>query len=117
MADLFSVTAPLYVKRDDGREHVMAERFKHPDGVLFFDLFWHMHTPANKAIHLLTGEIKGEGPWRIGDAVINVLGCQHTNPDMATAYSEWQTYLENGAPDYPEITAIENLARARGAVI
>lgn len=117
MADLFSVTAPLYVKRDDGREHVMAERFQHPEGVLFFDLFWHQHMPASQAIHLLKGEIRGEGPWRIGDAVINVLGCQNTNPEMAGAFSEWQRFLENGAPGYPERAAIEKLAKAQGAIV
>lgn len=117
MADLFSVTAPLRVRFDDGREYVMAEYFQHPQGLLFFELFWHMHMPASKAIHLLEGEIKGDGPWRIGDAVINVLGCQNTHPAMAGAYSEWQSFLETGAPGYPERNAIEELARAKGALI
>lgn len=117
MAELFSVTAPLMIRFPDGRKYVMAERFPHPEGLLFFDMFWHRYMPASRAMHLVTGAIRGDGPWRVGDAVVTVLGCHGTDPEMASAYSEWQAFLETGAPGYPSPEAIRELAISRGAVL
>lgn len=115
MPDLLSVTAPLLIRYPDGTQHVMVERFAHPEGVLYFEMFWHMHRPASQAIHLVKGGVKGEGPWKIGEAVVSVLGCQGTDPDMAAAYSQWQVFLQSGAPGYPSAKAITALAKQHGA--
>jgi hypothetical protein len=37
----------------------------------------------------------------VGDYVINLLGCQGTNPELATDYSQWQLYREC-AENYPD---------------
>ncbi len=92
----------------------MVECFAHPEGLLYFDPFWEQQAEA-AAVHLLRGTLKGEGPWKVGDAVITVLGCHHTDPEVADAYAAWQTHLQMAEyPSRPEIAAI---ARRHGAAI
>jgi hypothetical protein len=62
MADLFTVTAPLLIRRPDGRQHVAAEIFRHPHGVVYFELFWNLRDPE-QSVHVVTGTFKGDGPW------------------------------------------------------
>lgn len=119
MADLFSVTAPLLLRTPDGASTVMVERFPlaQGDGLVYFEMYWHLQRPASHAIHRIEGEVKGEGPWKIGDAVITVLGCQGTHPEFAAAFSEWQSFLQQAGSGYPDRSAIESLARECGARI
>mgnify|MGYP005858420929 CR=1 FL=1 len=98
MAELLEVTAPLLIRQPDGTRHIMAERFAHPEGILYFEPFWHLHRPAARAIHLACGEVRGEGPWKIGEAVVTVLGCQGSDPEMAGLYAEWQAFLHLWCP-------------------
>lgn len=119
MADLFSMTAPLLIRHKTGMQHIMVERFPLADGagLVYFELFWHLQRPAHQAIHRIAGAIRGDGPWKLADAVITVLGCQGTDPDLASSYAEWQSYLQQGAPGYPSTDAIQALARAAGAYL
>jgi hypothetical protein len=119
MADLFSMTAPLLVRHADGVRHIVAERFPLGDGpgLIYFELYWHLQRPAAQAIHRLAGEIRGDGPWKVGDAVISVLGCHGTDPELAATFAEWQDYLRQGAPGYPAPKAIRVLAHAHGAQV
>ena len=87
MPDLFTVTAPLMLRSPDGDEHVIAERFPHPQGLLYFDLYWHLRHPA-KTMHILEGKITGEGPWKIDGYIVNVLGCHGTNHELASQYQQ-----------------------------
>ncbi|MDH5764594.1 MAG: hypothetical protein OEZ38_01155 [Gammaproteobacteria bacterium] len=114
MADLFSMKSPLMIRFPDGNKRIMAEYFEHPEGLLFFDVFWNQSDDS--AIHLVKGGYKGEGPWKIGDAVINVLGCHGTDPELATLFSEWQMYLQMSADAYPADEEIKQLAISKGAV-
>lgn len=114
MADLFSMKAPLMIRFSDGERRIMAEYFRHPEGLLFFDVFW--NRSGEEAIHLVRGEYKGEGPWKVGDAVINVLGCHGSDPELAGLFAEWQTYLQMSPDDYPSDEQIKAIARGRGAV-
>lgn len=116
MADLFSMTTPLMMRLPDGREQVIAEIFPHPDGLVYFDLYWHLGQP-DETIHLLEGKVGGEGPWKIGEHVINVLGCHGSNAQLATEYQQWQTYLQSAADDYPLQPLITAIARRMGAII
>ena len=119
MADIFSVTAPITVKDLDTKnscqgQKVVAEYFKHPKGLLYFDLFWHQSQPEN-SMHLLEGEITGEGPWRINNTVLNVLGCRSTNIEMAMQHEQWLTYLHAAGNDYPPEGLVLAIAKTMGA--
>jgi len=114
MADLFSMKSPLIIRFSNGETRVMAEYFAHPDGLLYFDLFWMQDVDAS--IHLVKGEYKGEGPWKIGSAVISVLGCHGCDVDLATQFSEWQSWMQMFADEYPTKVEISEIARAHGAV-
>lgn len=114
MADIFSLTAPITVKQLDGQPEVVAEYFKHSKGILYFDLYWHQSQPE-ETMHLVEGEITGEGPWRVNNTVFNVLGCRSTNIEMAMQHEEWLTYLQTPGCDYPPEGLIIAIAKKMGA--
>jgi hypothetical protein len=116
MAAIESVTAPLVIRFGDGHEQVIAAGFPHPAGLLYLDLFWHRQTPE-QAAHLLHGELRGSGPWRIGDAVIRVLGCHHTDPHLQEQFLPWNRYLETRGDEYPPRRQILEIARRLGASV
>jgi hypothetical protein len=115
MADLFSVTAPLMIRCPDGEKRVMAEVFRHPKGLLYFDLFWDQ-LPRGSGIHVVTGEVRGDGPWKAGDCVVTLLGCQGSEPGLASEYAEWRWYLEQQAAAYPSPGELQEIARGYGAL-
>lgn len=114
MAIIDQLTAPLVLRDPDGNEKVIAACFTHPKGVLYLDLFWHQSTP-DKAAHLITGDLSGEGPWRIADYRMRVLGCHNTDPHLADSFAAWQEYLQNNPDQYPPRPQIEDIARKLGA--
>lgn len=113
--DLFSVTAPLTIRLPSGETRLMAEVFPHPDGLLYFDLYWHELDP-DQAFHVIRGEITGEGPWKIADNVINVLGCQGTDPELAALWQNWQALIQGPVSDYPQPELIAAIARRLGGI-
>lgn len=108
------MTAPLVLRDPQGNEKVVAACFTHPQGLLYLDLFWHQSTP-NKAAHLLKGALHGEGPWRIGDHRLRVLGCHNTDPHLASQFSAWNDYLQNNPEAYPPRAQIIEIAKKLGA--
>ncbi len=110
------MTSPLMLRTPEGEERVIAEIFPHPQGLVYFDLYWHLGQPE-ETVHLVEGSIHGEGPWKVGEYVINVLGCHGTNADLATTYQQWQTYLQTAEQDYPPSPLIAAIARRLGATI
>jgi len=94
MAHIDHMTAPLAIRFGDGTEKVVAHCFPHTLGLLYLDIFWHQSSPE-QAAHLIKGKISGDGPWKIGDAVIRVLGCNHTDPQLQSQYAPWKEHLEN----------------------
>jgi hypothetical protein len=116
VAAIETVTAPLAIRFADGSEQVVAACFPHPGGLLYLDLFWHRRTPQ-EAAHLIAGELRGEGPWKVGDAVIRVLGCQGTDPHLQPQFLPWQRYLETEGADYPPREQILEIARRLGASV
>lgn len=113
MTGLFRVTAPLVIRYPDGTRRVMAECFRHPRGILFFDLYWHRKDPG-EAAHVVEGDILGEGPWRVGTCVVSVLGCHGSDSELAARYANWQHDLEQ-ADDYPPPPLVAAIARKLGA--
>ena len=114
MARIDSVTAPLVLRPADGEERLVAACFPHPQGLLVLDLYWHLATPQ-EAAHLIRGELRGEGPWRVGDARLRVLGCHNTDPHLQDAFSAWQQYLHENPDRYPPRPQIVEIARRLGA--
>lgn len=114
MAIIDQVTAPLVLRDPQGNEKVVAAAFTHPQGLLCLDLFWHQSTPE-QAAHLLRGELCGEGPWRIADYRIRVLGCHNTDPHLADQFARWSQYLQNHPNEYPPREQITEIARRLGA--
>ena len=115
MADLFTVTAPLLIRHAGDTRHVVVELFSHPQGLLYFEPFWCApNTPPG--IHVASGLLKGEGPWKVGDSVITLLGCQGTHPQEAAWFSEWQAWLQQGG-EYPDDETIRAIALEHGAIL
>lgn len=114
MADINQVTAPLVLRDPDGNEKVIAAAFTHPLGLLCLDLFWHLSNP-NEAAHLIPGELQGEGPWRVGDHRLRVLGCHNTDPHLADQFAEWNQYLQNHPGEYPPRAQVVEIATRLGA--
>lgn len=115
MADLFTVTAPLSVRLPDGTSKVVAECFRHGQGLLYFDLYWHLDQPE-RVMHVLEGEVSGDGPWKVADHVFNVLGCQGTDPQLAGQFAAWESFLQRADSDYPPPQLVAAIARRMGAV-
>lgn len=113
MARLETVTTPLVIRFPDGSEQVVCRAFPHPRGVLYLDLFWHLKTPS-EAAHLLEGELNGEGPWRVGGAVIRLLGCANTDPHLQEQFLPWKAYLEEKGDAYPPEAQILEIATRLG---
>jgi hypothetical protein len=116
MPDLFSITAPLMIRSPGGEEKVIAHHFPHSRGMLYFDLYWHLGQPE-QLTHVIEGEVTGEGPWKIGEHVINILGCHGTNSDLAMQFEQWQTFLHRADANYPPEPLIVAIARKLGASI
>ncbi len=115
MADLFSVRAPLVVRLPDGSHHLCVAIFPHPAGLVYCQPVWEKEEVTART-HLLVGEIKGGGPWRVGDAVVRLLGCHGTDPGLASEYAEWQAWChEQGRGCCPMREQLEQAARALGA--
>lgn len=109
MADVFSVSAPLMIRSPHGGEKVIAELFPCDDGLIFFEIFWDQ-LPKGEGIYHIRGPIRGEGPWKAGDYVINLLGCQGTHPELAADFSQWQVYRETVA-QYPDTETLQIWAK------
>lgn len=92
----------------------MAECFPHANGLVYFELFWHLRDPKF-TVHRVDGIYRGEGPWKVGESVIRVLGCHGTDGPLARQFDEWRAYLAEHGDAYPERTVIEAIARERGA--
>ncbi|MGB5539967.1 MAG: hypothetical protein WBO37_07770 [Gammaproteobacteria bacterium] len=130
MADLFSVTAPLLIRYPDGRRHIMLERFAYgpgrsldpgharnngpasPAGLVYFRPFW--DRLGEEGICLVQGELRGDGPWKVGAAVITVLGCHGSDPVEAAEYASWLLHREQLADNYPDRETLRDMARSAG---
>jgi len=74
----------------------------------------HQSSP-DKAAHLIKGELQGDGPWRIDDYRIRVLGCHNTDPHLADEFAQWNDYLAANPNSYPPRQQIEEIAERLGA--
>ena len=93
----------------------MVACFPHPEGLVYVRPFWEQ-LPAGEGIRLVSGAIRGEGPWKVGDAVVTVLGCQGTNPEQAAEFADWKFHLEQRGEDYPTRDELQAIARDKGVL-
>ncbi len=116
MADLFSVTAPLVIRFPNDEKIIMVERIAYDDGLLFLPTFW-IETGIENALRFVGGPIKGDGPWKVGDAVVAVLACHGTDATVANDFSCWQSYLAQVSEQYPSSDEIKEQMKLRAATI
>ncbi|MDH5593332.1 MAG: hypothetical protein OEY35_06985 [Gammaproteobacteria bacterium] len=111
--DIFLVNTPLSIRFPDGTKKIMVEYFPHKEGLLFFEPFW--STAKDYVPVIVKGEIKGDGPWKVGECLVAVLACRGTDAELALEFADWQGYLQMYGQDYPEAEAVMTLARKYGA--
>lgn len=117
MADLFSVTAPLAIRfKETGEKQVMVERLPFSDGLLFLPTFWTDAELAD-ALRYVPGPITGDGPWKVGNAIITVLACHGTDAELANEFSCWQTRLMELGDSYPDQQDIHQAMKTHAAGI
>jgi hypothetical protein len=117
MADLFSVTAPLAIRfRDSGEKQVLIERLPYNGGLIFLPPFWIDHE-LEHSLRYVPGPIEGEGPWKVGAAVVTVLGCHGTDAELAGVFSDWQVRRMELGDAYPEQDAIHKQMKVHAAQI
>jgi hypothetical protein len=115
VADLFSVTAPLAVRyRDSGEKHIMVERLPYADGLLYLPAFW-IDMPLQQAMRYVPGPIEGDGPWKVGNAIVTVLACHGTDAVLAGEFGAWQTRLLELGDAYPASSEIHRLMKTHAA--
>ena len=114
MADLFTVTAPLAIRHADGHKEIMVERLPYNNGLLYLPPFW-PEMEITQALRYAPGPIRGDGPWKVGDAVVAVLACHGTDAQLASDFSGWQTYLMQVDEAYPPREEIEILMKTHAA--
>jgi hypothetical protein len=113
MADLFTLRSPLLIRYPDNTRHVMIACFQHPEGMLYFRPYWD-RLPEDEGICIAAGAVKGEGPWKVGDAVVTLLGCQGTHPEQAAEFADWKFYLEQHGESYPAHEELRAVAVEQG---
>ena len=116
MPKIEEVTVPLVIHFPEGDPKVVAACFPHPKGVIYLDTFWHLSTPS-QAAHLIHGKLKGEGPWRVGQHTIRVLGCHGSDPELQHEFTAWNQYLQSEEASYPNREQLFSIARKLGATI
>lgn len=117
MADLFSVTAPLAIRfKDSGEKQIMIERIAHNGGLLFLPTFW-TDSGIDRALRFVPGPIEGEGPWKVGNAIVTVLACHGTDAVLAGDFSCWQSRLTEIGETYPDKQEIEKQMKLHAASV
>lgn len=115
---LFTVKSPLCIHSRLTRvKTLMAEFFPHPAGLIYFEPYWHLDRENSQKIHVISGEIQGEGPWKLGEMIISIAACQGLDPEMAAQLNGWRFYLETNQAVYPSNAEIMRIACKHGAII
>ena len=83
----------------------MVHCFPHPNGIVYFRSFWDQLPESDGG---------GDGPWKVGEAVITLLGCQGTHPEQAAEYADWQFHLEQVGRQISDRHQLESHAREMG---
>ncbi|HQM30602.1 MAG TPA: hypothetical protein PLR20_14740 [Syntrophales bacterium] len=98
--NLFEVKDPLVIEVPFGGRRLIAELFPlevvepGKKGLVFFDTWWRGATAH--PVHIVEGEILGDGPWDIPGAEAEVELLDMTNEDdpLVGEWKDWQRYLK-----------------------
>ena len=107
---------PLAVNYSNGEKALMVAYYHHAEGLVYLPSFWEQEAEGAKAT-VIKGKIQGEGPWKVSDAVISLVGCQGTDPEMAQMLAEWEFHVQSMSEDYYHPESIRSLAREYGALV
>lgn len=99
--NLFEAKGPLVIELPFGGRRLIAEIFPlevvepGKKGLVFFDTWWRGAT--FHPVHVVTGEIRGEGPWDIpeADAEISRLDLSKEDDPLVGEWKDWQRYRED----------------------
>lgn len=92
--NLFKTKKLLMIIHPIGGRRTMDYVFKTPIGICFFDDGW--SETSNNPIHFVDGEIRGKGPWTVGDSRIEVV----TDQAVLENHAKWVAYKKaNGITD------------------
>jgi len=87
LQEAFEKNLPLKVIISKNHERVIAEGFIVGEGVVFYDVFW--YEASFHPIHLIKGEILGQGPWKVGGLVI-----MEIKEDEFLFEADWKPWLK-----------------------
>jgi len=107
---------PLAVNFTNGHKAIMVAYYPHKEGLVYLPPFWEQ-LPKGQQATVIKGRITGEGPWKLADAVISLVGCQGTDAELAQLLADWEFHLQQQAADYYQPQAIRALAKEYGALI
>ena len=110
--DLFTVKAPLIITFDNGDSEIMAERFPHPEGIIYVPPFWFQ---PEQEPRIVRGKIEGGGPWKIAGAVIRLLSCRDRN--LKLEWSDWEQAAGNRTADPGYAQELNRIMRMNGALL
>lgn len=116
MADLFSMNRPLAVNYQNGSKTIMVAYYPHAEGMVYLEPYWEQRSEGKEVV-VLKGTVKGEGPWKVGDVVISLIGCQNTDAELAHQLADWEFHLENVGVDFYQPEKIRLLAKRYGAIV
>ncbi|MDH5391825.1 MAG: hypothetical protein OEY11_01440 [Gammaproteobacteria bacterium] len=116
MADIFEMKRPLAINYSSGEKAIMVAYYPHKEGLVYLQPFWQQQAQSEQ-VTLIKGQLKGQGPWRIADAVITLVGCQGTDPELAQWLAEWECHVQAMGEQYYKAEDIRSLAREYGALV
>ncbi len=97
---------PLAIDIGLDTPRIIAEGFIAPGGFAFADVGWDAPMHAGGQFHFVEGKVSGEGPWKVGDAVIREI--EHGDNE-ADELNQWRDYL---LTDHGKHSATRRRARA-----
>lgn len=109
---------PLLIKLPNGDCFPAAEIFRHPLGAVAFEINW-CNAPRLHPVHVIEGEIVGNGPWSIGEALIRELNLAGLDDERYwQQWNHWQDFLLNDPIDPIEYKRnLFKAARNYGAIL
>ena len=81
---------------------------------MFLPAFW-TEKGVEASLRYVPGPIEGDGPWKVGNAIVTVLACHGTDAVLASEFSAWQGCLLQLAEAYPDKRDLEQRMKMHAA--